>query len=73
MVPITVKVLICQSTCILYMKGPYDDMLYRPLKGKYIVTLLNQVSNINHHSVIELQLLVVGVIVTMIVAMMTLV
>ena len=39
------------SVYLYLMAGPYDDMLCWPLKGKYKVTLLNQVSNSNHHSV----------------------
>ena len=39
------------SVSLYLMEGPYDDMLWWPLKGKFVVKLLNQVSNINHHSV----------------------
>ena len=40
------------SVYLYLMESPYDDMLSWPLKGKCIkVTLLNQFSNINHHSV----------------------
>ena len=39
------------SVCLYLMEGPYDDMLCWPLKGKFEVKLLNQLSNINHHSV----------------------
>ena len=39
------------SVYLYLMEGPYDDMLSWPLKGKFKVTLLNQVGDINHHSV----------------------
>ena len=39
------------SVYLYLMEGPYDDMLCWPLKGNFKVTLLNQVNNINHHSV----------------------
>ena len=34
------------------MKGPHDDKLTWPLRGDFTVTLLNQISDNNHHSVI---------------------
>ena len=39
------------SVYLYLMEGPYDDMLSWPLKGKFKVTLLNQVGDINHHSI----------------------
>ena len=38
------------SVYLYLVEGPYDDTLCWPLKGKFKVTLLNQVGNINHHS-----------------------
>ena len=39
------------SVYLYLMEGPYDDKLSWPLKGKFKVTLLNQVSDTDHHSV----------------------
>ena len=34
------------------MKGPHDDKLTWPLRGNFTVTLLNQISDKDHHSVL---------------------
>ena len=39
------------SVQLLLMKGPHDDKLTWPMRGKFTVTLLNQISDNNHHSV----------------------
>ena len=39
------------SVYLYLMEGPYDDKLRWPLKGKFKVTLLNQISDSKHHSV----------------------
>ena len=39
------------SVYLYLMRGPCDDMLPWPLKGKFKVTLLNQIGDTKHHSV----------------------
>ena len=39
------------TVCLFMMKGPYDEQLQWPMKGKYEVKLLNQFSNTMHHSI----------------------
>ena len=39
------------SVYLYIMSGPHDHYLMWPLKGKFQVTLLNQISNSEHHSV----------------------
>ena len=39
------------SVFLYLVKGPHDDKLAWPLKGKFQVTLLNQISNCKHHTV----------------------
>ena len=39
------------SVYLYLIRGPYDCRLPWPLKGKFKVTLLNQISDANHHSV----------------------
>ena len=34
------------------MKGPHDDKLTWPLRGNFMVTLLNQIRDSNHHSIL---------------------
>jgi len=41
------------SVYLYLMEGPHDDKLLWPLTGKFAVTLLNQVSDTGHHSVIN--------------------
>ena len=38
------------SVFLYLMKGPHDDELTWPLKGKFEIKLLNQISNCEHHS-----------------------
>ena len=38
------------SWYLYLMKGPHDDELTWPLRGKFKITLLNQISNSEHHS-----------------------
>ena len=39
------------SVYMHFIRGPYDDMLPWPLKGRFKVTLLNQLGDTKHHSV----------------------
>jgi len=39
------------SVSLCLMKGPYDDQLTWPLQKKFDITLLNQISNSEHHTV----------------------
>ena len=38
------------SAYLYFMKGPHDDELTWPLRGKFEVKLLNQISDCEHHS-----------------------
>ena len=39
------------SVFLCLMKGPHDDELTWPLRGKFEIRLLNQISDSEHHSV----------------------
>ena len=39
------------SVHLYLMKGPYDDELTWPLRGRFAVTLLNQISDWDHHQI----------------------
>ena len=40
------------SVSLCLRKGPHDDELTWPLRGKFMIKLLNQISDSEHHSVI---------------------